>query len=136
MRLTIGYRHTGADLKLTGTALRRIISTLDELGIESYCTLFDFELSTGPCVTPRDSLMAAVEQLDQSDGMLFYLDTSTPSLGMHVELGYALAQGKPIYALLQGSVSAPYVESLAARLARWESYDDLPAATRALFARV
>ncbi len=82
--------------------LKEIRQRLFERGIGSTSSWIDSHLEEFDCMTPESKWKEAKQDLldvHRADGMVFCNLGQSTSGGMHLEMGFALAKGKPIWLL-------------------------------------
>ena len=127
------YAFTGEDEAVVRARMRTVVAVLEQVGCAVYCNLFD---PAWPSYhTPGEFIRRALSVLPQYDMALVVQASPRRSEGMLMEIGAALALGKPI-ALAQhhsvGEQSYLSDELIATRTELWHSEAELPAVVQRL----
>ena len=130
------YAFTGEDEAVVRARMRTVVAALEQVGCAVYCNLFD---PAWPSYhTPGEFIRRALSVLPQYDMVLVVQVSPRRSEGMLMEVGAALALGKPI-ALAQhhsvGQQSYLSDQLIATRTEVWRSEAELPAVVQRLVAR-
>ncbi|MDQ5943556.1 MAG: hypothetical protein QG675_324 [Patescibacteria group bacterium] len=125
MKTFISYRHTGEDQKSLEKLLIPIRDTMQEEGVEAYCTFFDEDEFQGKSFGPREIMNHAFSIIDKSD-FLFVVQTSdSKSEGMLMEVGYCIANNIPVVVATKDTVGYTYMPDMATVSFRWKDPEDL-----------
>lgn len=127
------YAFTGEDETVVRARMCTVVAALERVGCAVYCNLFD---PAWPSYhTPGEFIRRALSMLPQYDMVLVVQASPQRSEGMLMEVGAALALGKPI-ALAQhhsvGQQSYLSDELIATRTELWHSEAELPAVVQRL----
>lgn len=134
MKIFCSYAHRGENITDLTRRMQAIKDVLAELGHESYCNLFDPDLpgfNDDAGLILRDVVGGKLKRYD----VVYVITTSERcSEGIAMEVGAALALGKPIYlAQHRSAAGTQTIDALAEAQFVWESEDELLARTRELF---
>ena len=127
------YAFTGEDEAVVRARMRTVVAALEQVGCAVYCNLFD---PAWPSYhTPGEFVRRALSVLPQYDMMLVVQASPRRSEGMLMEVGAALALGKPIVLAQHHSVGQQsYLsdELIATQTEVWHSEAELPAVVQRL----
>ena len=122
------YAFTGEDEAVVRARMREVVAALEQVGCAVYCNLFD---PAWPSYhTPGEFIRRALSVLPQYDMVLVVQASPRRSEGMLIEVGAALALGKPIALAQHHSVGQQSYLSdklIATRTEVWRSEAELPA---------
>lgn len=125
MKTFISYRHTGEDQKSLEKLLIPIRDTMQEEGVEAYCTFFDEDEFQDKSFGPKEIMNHAFSIIDKSD-FLFVVQTSdSKSEGMLMEVGYCIANNIPVVVATKDTVGYTYMPDMADLSFRWKDPEDL-----------
>lgn len=126
-KLFCSYAFTGEDEARVRARMRRVVNLLENNGCEAYCNLFDPAVKN--YTSPRQYLLRAIEQMNGCDSVLVVQTSPRRSEGMLMEVGVAIARGKPILlAQHQSAADASYLPELAEQTQIWHSDASLDSA--------
>ena len=126
-KIFCSYAFTGEDKLKVEARMRRVVDLLEGCGHEVYCNLFDG--ATESYDSPRQFLRRAIDQMNECDKILVIQTSPRRSEGMLMEVGVAIARGKPILlAQHQNTAGASYLSELAEQTQIWHSDASLDSA--------
>lgn len=126
-KIFCSYAFTGEDKLKVEARMRRVVDLLESCGHEVYCNLFDG--ATESYGSPRQFLRRAIDQMNECDKILVIQTSPRRSEGMLMEVGVAIARGKPILlAQHQNTAGASYLSELAEQTQIWHSDASLDSA--------
>jgi hypothetical protein len=124
MKLFCAYAFTGEKLEEVTERMHVVVDTLTTHGHQAYCNLFDDYRQT--LIGPKAICMYAFEMLKKHDAVVAIMASERRSEGQLMEIGAALALGKPVFLLQHKSAAnTSYMPELATKTAVWETLDDL-----------
>ena len=113
MKAFVAYRFSGEDPAQLDRLLLAVTSALRGKGVEPYCTFFDEPSFRNKALGAKQIMAHAFSVIDDSD-FLFVLQTSNErSEGMLMEVGYCLADRKPIMVATKVGVENTYLPQMA-----------------------
>lgn len=125
MRVFISYKFTGKSLEDVQALVEPVKDTLEQLGHDTYCNLYDPEVRAKTDFEASDYVFWALEKLGACDQVLVLLDSSDKSEGMLLEVGYAIAKEIPVIVGKQKDVTNTYLPQMGNEHFEWMDIDDL-----------
>jgi nucleoside 2-deoxyribosyltransferase len=123
-RIFCSYAFTGEDTNLVGKRMRTIVDVLEKADLDVYCNLEDPESIS--LKEPHEFIEVAIRQLKTCDCLFALVTSERRSEGMLVEIGAALALGKPIIlGQHESAVGTSYVPALASYSFVWKDDEEL-----------
>ena len=128
MKLFCSNAVTGEDEALVKRRMRLVAETLNAAGHEAYCPVFD--LHQNELVAQGDIKAVMLYDFDNirsRDGVIVVVASPRKSEGQLMEVGAALAAGKPIYLFMHESAmqTSSHLPKVAQRIFSWQTNDDL-----------
>lgn len=125
MLIQLSYPFTGEDKAALQSLLMCTTQALTASGIQVQCLALDFGSDQPERATPRAAMLAAFAQIDRVDGLLVLQTSPRRSEGMLMEVGYALAQNKPVVVAAHESARPSYLPDMAVHAFVWRNESDL-----------
>lgn len=125
MEIYLAYRFTGEDYKTLQKTLAGICDALTKAGYEVYCSINDDDFFRQNNYSTRQILDHELVELSKADRILAFIDSDNRSEGLLIELGYALAKGKPIILAVRKGVNIHTSSALADQLIEFDNYEHL-----------
>ncbi len=127
-KVFISFAYTGQDKKLVESRIGKLYQILKGAGLDPYCNLYD--RNCDGFSEPGQFVKAAIDEIEKYDALLAVVASEHRSQGQLMEIGAALALGKPVYTLMHASAkSTGYIEDphISNEVAYWETEEDLTA---------
>lgn len=121
----LSYKFTGEDIAELTETLSKILATLRALGHKVYCSIEDEKSFQENLKTNKEILHHTLNHLDDSDLIFAFVRSEQKSEGMLIEVGYALAKGKPFVLAIQNGIKTTFLTEIANTLIEFESVNDL-----------
>jgi nucleoside 2-deoxyribosyltransferase len=131
MRIYISYKFSGSDPKELKQKLTQISEALNH---ETF--IFNRDLQEwGNRYFPEDMIMKkAMEEIEASDALLAFVNTSKKSEGMLLETGFAKAKEKPLILVIKKGLKFRFLRDLADFTIEFDDFKEiLPALKNADF---
>ena len=125
MKIYIAYRFTGEDYKTLQNTLAGISDALTKAGHEVYCSINDDDFFHQNNYSIRQILDHEFVELSKVDQVFALIDSDNRSEGLLIELGYALAKGKPIILAVRKGVNIHSSKAIANQIIEFENYEHL-----------
>lgn len=103
-KIFISYRFTGENPKKLKNLIPQIHEAIEEAGHDYYSTIFDSEQFAHEKWSGKRIMEKAFKEIDESDLILFFVNSPDISQGMLVELGYSLGKKKRIILAIQKEI--------------------------------
>ncbi|MCK9351923.1 MAG: nucleoside 2-deoxyribosyltransferase [Candidatus Paceibacterota bacterium] len=132
-KIFLSHRFTGEDLIELTETLGKITAVLRAKGHEVYCSVEDELWFREHKRTNREIMEHALRKLDDSDVVLAFIRSPEKSEGMLLEIGYAVAKGKPFILALKQGLKTMAIAEMADPLIEFESSEDLCGKLNAIF---
>ncbi len=100
-KVFISFRFSGEDTEFLKITIPKLHEALQECGHEHYSTFFDAEEMERDRWTGREIMDKAMQEIDTSDVILFFVQSPALSQGMLIELGYAIAKKKKMILVIK-----------------------------------
>lgn len=135
MKLFCSNAVTGEDNGDVVRRMRLVVDTLNAAGHEAYCPVFDphqAELVESGDI--KAVLLYDFENIQTCDGVVVVVTSPKKSEGQLMEVGEALAAGKPIFLFLHNSAQnePSHLPKIATKVFAWQTEDDLQLALQQL----
>ncbi len=124
MRIFLSFRYTGETYESLVQFFRPVCDELERAGHEVFCSLWREEEYKQKQLSPKEILWDAFGEMDICDVLLAIVRSNDRSEGMLMEVGYALAQKKPIYVAVQSDV-VTYIPDIAQDSVRFSTREEL-----------
>lgn len=125
MKVFISYRFTGEDPVKLKLALDKVCEGLNLAGFDNYCSFGNEELFRNNSYTVKQIMEHALAELDKSDALLAFVNSDNKSEGMLIEVGYAIAKGKPVILLKRNGVSTHSLEGVSKSIIEFNSLNEI-----------
>ncbi|MBL8031800.1 MAG: nucleoside 2-deoxyribosyltransferase [Candidatus Doudnabacteria bacterium] len=124
MKIFISFRYTGETYESLVEFFRPVCDVLESAGHQVFCSLWKEEEYKQKQYLPKEILADAFTEMDSCDALLAVVRSNDRSEGMLMELGYALAKQKRVYAAVHSGVVS-YVPDVAYSSARFSTIEEL-----------
>ena len=124
MKLFLSFRYTGETAKNLQGFFYPVRDALIARGDEVYLSLDDLDTWGETALPMKEKFARTFRVLADSDVLLVVVRSSDRSEGMLMEVGYALAQNKPIYLAAQSGVQT-YVRDVATKVLEFTGQAEL-----------
>lgn len=125
MKIFLSYRFTGEDTKKLKSILKNICSSLEEAGHTYYCSFWHEDYFQENKFSNKQILDHALNELDDSDIYLAFINSHEKSEGILIEAGYALAKKKKFYSAIKKGVKTTFIKELVDKNIEFDSLDEL-----------
>ncbi len=125
MKAFIAYRFSGENITKVMPLLMAVRDSLKKKGVESYCTLFDEERFRNNGMSAKEIMSHAFSIIDDSDFLFVLQRSEEKSEGMLMEVGYCIAENKPIIVATKSRIYNTYLPQLATIAFEWSGIEDL-----------
>jgi len=125
MKVFIAYRYTGEDPTVLRKTMEDICNTITAAGHSNSCSINNEALFREKQFTVKQIMEHALRELDQCDALLAFVNSSDKSEGLLIEVGYALAQGKPVILAKRKDAHAHSLAGVATQVIEFENLEDL-----------
>lgn len=125
MKVFISYKFTGEDHQTLKGYLGVICESLTELGLDYYCSFGNEGVFRDNGYTAKEIMSHAFGELDQCDAVLVFLNSDNKSEGMLIEVGYAIANQKPIILLQREKVFSHSLRGVANQILEFTDLDNI-----------
>jgi nucleoside 2-deoxyribosyltransferase len=125
MKLFISYKFTGEDPSLLKEGLGGICSAISDAGHTTFCNYNSENLYQESKFTVKQIMEHALQELDQCDTLLAWMNSDNRSEGMLIEIGYAKAKGKKIILAIREGVNAHSSRGVADTVIEYSDLSDL-----------
>lgn len=115
----LSFAYTGHDAAAVTARMRRLVDICTAHDVTAYCNLFD--PATKGLKTPKQFMTAALHDLHRHPAAVFIFTDGGISEGMCIELGAALALGKPTIALVSSDATYHYAPTLTDTVLSWSN---------------
>ncbi len=132
MKIFLSYRFTGQDPQLLQENITKISAALTAAGHEVWHSLDSEEHYRAKQFNNKQIMEHALQNLDQADVLLAFVNSEEKSEGMLVEIGYALARGKKFILAIQKSLQTTSIKLMASQVLEFSDLDDLCAQLKQL----
>lgn len=131
MKIFCSFAQTGEDEAVVLRRMTRVVDMLKSQNHDVYCILFDDKREAK---SPNgDLLKHALAHINDYDAVLAIVTSERRSEGMLMELGAALAYGKPIYLLQHTSADGKtYLPEIADKMRLWRTEVELDNAMKVI----
>lgn len=124
MKIFVSFRYTGETYESLVEFFRPVCDTLERAGHTVFCSLWKEESYKQQGLSPRDMLFDTCNEMNSRDALLAVVRSSDRSEGMLMEVGYALAKKKPVYAAVHADVFT-YIPDVAHKSIRFSTSAEL-----------
>jgi len=127
MKLFLSYRFTGeepAELEQTLSVLK---GALEHAGHAAYCSFWDWLRFREEHYSYRQILENSFRKIESSDALLAFVKSPEKSEGMLLEIGCALAKGKPLILAIKRGIPTVFIREMAQKVIEFDTMDDLAA---------
>ena len=124
-RVFIAYRFTGEDPVEIKKIISQIGEVLESTGYSFYCAIFDSDQFENENWSGKKILGKVFKEIDNSDLVLFFVNSSKISQGMLVELGFSLAKNKEIILAIKKDITDSIFRRQIENVLEFENLDDL-----------
>ena len=124
MKTLVSFRYSNEDIKSLEPVLSTVINSLEEKGIDAYCTFFHKDLNNS-LLTPKDWMRHAFSIINNVDFLFVVQHSNNKSEGMLMEVGYSLAKHIPIVVAARHGIVDSYLSEMTEHNMQWKSLDDL-----------
>jgi nucleoside 2-deoxyribosyltransferase len=126
MNLFCSMAITGEDPAAVTRRMQVVVRALETAGHTAYCQPLDPRMDEFKHQGVKVVMRYAFEKLEQCDGLVAIVTSERKSEGMLMEVGAALAAGKPVFLAQHESVNTgSHLPKLAARTVVWRTETDL-----------
>jgi hypothetical protein len=123
-KIFIGQAVSGEDMEKLKVECSKIQEKLTELGYGAYCTVHPRDEKEEK--SPKDWMMHAFEEIDNSEMFLGIVRSEKRSEGMLMEVGYCLSKKKKLVIAVNKDVKdKTYLDEMADVVIEFEDIDDL-----------
>ena len=122
-KIFIGQAVTGHDINSLQKEMEKIYSVLKQKGYSVYSTLEE----EGKNIFKKagDWVIHAFKQIDNHDIFLVIVRTEHRSVGLLMEIGYAISKKKKIVLAINESVKNTYLRDFTNNIIEWKDFEDL-----------
>ena len=124
MKIFLSFRFTGEDPKILVQTNKKIVNALGKSGHTVSDSMQSQDYFAANHFSNKQILEHTLQELDQADVYLAYINSDQRSEGMLIELGYALAKGKKIIVAVKKG-SRTYTPELASEVIEYENLEEL-----------
>jgi nucleoside 2-deoxyribosyltransferase len=125
MKIYLSYKFTGEKRTVLKTDLSTIIHTLEAADHTVFCAFQQEGLFQQHHYTAKQIIDSSLPHLRAADILLAYIKSNDKSEGMLLEIGYAYALKKPIYAAIKQGVATRFISTIANQVIRYKSLKQL-----------
>ncbi|MDP2599006.1 MAG: nucleoside 2-deoxyribosyltransferase [Candidatus Liptonbacteria bacterium] len=126
MKFFISYRFTGEDLRKLKPLLGSMQEALTTAGHKNYCSFEWQSHFVKNNFSNAQILRHSLNELDNSDVLLAFINSPEKSEGMLLEIGYALAKKKRLYVLIRKGVKTTFVLEMADKVIEFKDAGEIP----------
>jgi nucleoside 2-deoxyribosyltransferase len=98
---------------------------IDEKGHRTYCSFWDSKMFEEKNYSHKQILNHALHELDSSDWVIIFVKSEEKSVGMLLEVGYALAKKKKLLLIVKKGVKISYLDEVADKTIEFENLKQL-----------
>ncbi len=124
-KIFISYRFTGEDPEKLKKLIPQIHEAIQGAGHDCYSTIFDNEQFAKEKWSGKQIMNKAFKEIDESDLILFFVNSPEISQGMLVELGYSLGKKKRIILAIQKEICDIIFRRQIEEIIEFEDLEDL-----------
>jgi len=124
-KVFISYKFTGEDSEKLKKVIPQLHDIIEEKGYSHYSTIFDSRQFHDEKWSGKDIMNKAFSEIDESDLILFFVNSSEVSKGMLVELGYALAKNKKLLLTIREDIKESIFRRQIPEVIEFKDLEDL-----------
>lgn len=124
-KIFISYRFTGENPEKLKNLISQIHEAIEEAGHDHYSTIFDSEQFANEKWSGKQIMKKVFKEIDRSNVILFFVNSSKVSQGMLVELGYSLGKKKRIILSIQKEIRDSIFRRHIDEVIEFEDLEDL-----------
>lgn len=124
-KIFISYRFTGEDTEKLKKIMSQIHNAINDAGHDHYSTIFDSAQFDNEKWSGKQIMEKAFREIDKSDLIIFFVNSSDISQGMLVELGYSLAKNKKMILTIQKQIKDSIFRRQIEEVIEFEDIEDL-----------
>ena len=125
MKVFLSYKFTNEHIDELRKMINSISKTLRLLGHDVYNSLEDEQRFRKEGITNSEIMQHTFNQIDKSDLLIAFINSSDKSEGMLLEIGYAIAKGKKFVLAIKNGISTTSIEQMAASTIKFDYFDEL-----------
>lgn len=125
MKIYLAYRFHGEDFTTLKQELDEIANSLSAAGHQVHHSVSREEYFQKNNFSKKQIFDYSIDKLKKSDALLAYIKSPEKSEGMLLEIGFALALNKPVYAVIKQSIETNFVTEIAQKVIRYNDLSDL-----------
>lgn len=124
MKIFVSFRYTGETYESLVEFFKPVCEELERAGHKVFCSLWKEEVYKQQKLSPKEILFDNFKEMGTCDVLLAIVRSSDRSEGMLMEVGYALANKKPVYAAVHSDVTT-YISDVSRSFSRFSTKEDL-----------
>ncbi len=124
-KVFISYKFTGEDVNQLMENMGKIIQSFRSKGLDVFCSIEHEEHYQKNKFDVPKMMTHALAELDSSDVVFVYNNSDQRSEGMLIEIGYAVAKGKPVILAAKRGISVNSSKGVASSFIEFETLEDL-----------
>lgn len=125
MKIYLSYKFTGEKTSVLKNDLNAIIHALSSADHSVFCAFQQDSLFQQHHYNAKQIIDSSLPHLRAADILLAYIKSSDKSEGMLLEIGYAYALKKPIYAAIKQGITTRFITAIASQVIRYKSLKQL-----------
>lgn len=125
MKIFVSFKFTGEDYEDVQKTMSQILTALRARGFEVYCNIESEEKYIKDKYTAQQIFADTLPNLDKSDMIFVFNNSENRSEGMLIEIGYALAKGKPIFLAAKKGITINSSKAVSTKVLEFEDLEDL-----------
>ena len=123
MRIFIAHKVAGEDPEKLEAIIRNICNALDKSGHNYYCVFLEENKFNGK--KKRDIMFHALKQIDKSDAVLVFVNSTEVGEGVLIEIGYTITNKKKIILAINKINHYSYARDVADKIIEFDDLSSL-----------
>jgi len=126
IKAVISYKYTDTSIVELSTVLSAIRDSLNKASISTYCVFLDEDQSDASCQKSySENMKAAFDNINKTDFLFVVKHSNKCSEGMLMEVGYALANNKPMVLALHNNIRKTFLSEMTNHIINYDSIESL-----------